>query len=79
MSILLLHVKPAQYALWVDIFLSPGTDSWICSELFSVHGFMGYGLVGLGLGLGLVLIRSGFRWETYNNAYLVYLSIMGGK
>jgi len=47
MSILLLHVKPAQYALWVDIFPSPGTDSWICTELFSVRGFTGYGLVGI--------------------------------
>jgi len=40
-------------------FPSPETDSWICSSLFSVCG--------LWFWLGLVLIGSGFGWQTENS------------
>ena len=50
----------------VIIFSVPGTDSWICSRIFSVLGvWLWLALLGLGLGLGLVLIWSqlGRGWK----------------
>jgi len=57
-NISLFHMQ--MYRLY---FLFPGTDSWICSRLYSVLGvWLWLRLLGLGLRLVLVLIWSGLGW-----------------
>jgi len=58
----------------------PGTDSWICSKLFSILGVMVMVRVRVSVTVSVSVNRITIRMGTENRAFIhVYLSVLGGK